>query len=436
MKCIDIAMQAKFLLRTGPGNGLFIYKTAFTLKCNMVLNYNCGLINCSNSFILVGSIYVMINSRKSTRQALLYMLMLYSISLHAQDKPVSGFTISGNISGTKDGSQVRLVDIEQQKIIDSSITQNGAFILKGHVAEPTTCWIECNNEYATIQVENTVMTFSSPLKDMKLHSTTRGGREQSLQNELNNLQRRYESIYTYAYDSLKNKLYSSAKQKEHLMKVFNEAQDTYMNIYVAFGLKHIDSYLGLDIIFRNRQKISKDSILLLYNSLPEMLKGTDRARALKIYASENLARKGERFLDFEVCSIDGKPFKLSDIKGKYIYLAFGSFSCGPCRKENRELAKIYGTLGKQLDIVNFSLDVNRNEWETAAKKDGVVWHSVSDMMGMTGKIKTLYDVQGMPTSFLIDPAGVIVERFDGYHEDTIEKITSIVTKKKAIMVQY
>jgi thioredoxin-related protein len=98
--------------------------------------------------------------------------------------------------------------------------------------------------------------------------------------------------------------------------------------------------------------------------------------------------------------------------------------------ENREIAKNYSALYKQLEFVNFSLDVNRKEWEAAAKVDGIVWYNVSDMAGMAGKIKTLYDVQAMPTSFLIDRNGLIVDRFDGYSSENIIKVAKIVSGEK------
>ncbi len=139
-----------------------------------------------------------------------------------------------------------------------------------------------------------------------------------------------------------------------------------------------------------------------------------------------LAKKGHKYLDFNAIGINGEPFRLSALKDKYIYLAFGSFGCAPCRIENRELSKNYELLSKSLHIVNFSLDVNRKEWELAAKQDGIKWFNVSDMAGMAGKIKTLYDVQAMPTSFLIDKNGIIVERFDGYSEENLNRIKKII----------
>jgi len=361
------------------------------------------------------------------RLALLCLLCSFSAGLYAQHTPGRGFVIKGNISGIADGTMVNLFDIDGQKVLDSAGTNKGAFVLKGHVDQPTTCWLRCNGEYATLQVENTSITFTSPLKEMKLHYTAHGGREQSLQNELDRRQRTYECIFTHAYDSLVSKLYTDSAHQARLLKTFTAAHDTYMDIYVAFGRQHTDSYLGLDIVYRNRKRIPKDSLVLLYNSLPPALKATGKANALQTYATEILAQKGQHFLDFEARTIQGQPFRLSDLKGKYIYLTFGSFSCGPCRMENREIAQRYLTLHPQLEIVNFSLDINRQEWEAAAKVDGIAWYNVSDMQGMAGRIKTLYNVQAMPTSFLMDPAGVIIERFDGYTDGNIAKIAKIMS---------
>src|ERR1700744_825552 len=259
------------------------------------------------------------NCFKFLKLALLCILLSFAAVTHAQNKP-AGFVLKGLISGTQDGTKVILFDIEGQRVLDSAFTVNGAFMLKGYVNKPTACWVQCNKEYATIQVENTSMIFTSALKEMKLNFRAQGGREQSLQNELDYLQRGYERIYTHAYDSLNNKLYGDTMQKARLVKAFNNAQDTYMNIYVAFGRKHINSYLGLDIVYRNRQRIPKDSLAMLYNSLPSTLKGTAEAQALQTYATNELASKGQYFLDFEARTIHGLPFRLSDLKGKYIYL--------------------------------------------------------------------------------------------------------------------
>jgi peroxiredoxin len=367
--------------------------------------------------------------KKNYRVVMLLPLLIFNISLYAQQ--LSYFNIAGHIDGVKDSTVVRIVDIDRQIIIDSALTKSGDFILKGHVDQPSACWLQCMNEYATIQVEDIGMTFQSPIRDMKLNFTAKGGNEQSLQTELDKLQRPYERIYMGAYDSLQNKEYADTAGKMRLIKAFNNNQDKYMDIYVDFGKKHINSYLGLDIVYRNRKRIGKDSVGVLYESLTATLKQTDKAKSLKVFAYETLAQKGSKMLDFDVKTISGQPFKLSSLKGKYIYLAFGSFACGPCRMENKEISKSYAMLSKNMSIVNFSLDVNKKEWLAAAKVDNITWYNVSDMQGDAGKIKTLYGVQAMPTSFLIDPQGIIIEKFEGYNPDNLIAINKILSLTKS-----
>lgn len=371
---------------------------------------------------------LMKNFSKFLGLAMLCASLLNPIYLFAQDKGLPGFVIKGQITGVKDSTKVMLVDIDSLKTIDSAYIISGQFKFKGRVDHPRSYWIKCLNEYAIVQVENVEMTFSSPINKMKLAYKVEGGKEQALLNTLNIGLRPYESTYTGAYDSLQNKLYTDSAHRKRLVKLFNDANNSYMDVYIAFGKKNINSYLGLDIVYRNRKTIAKDSVLLLYNSLLPDLQKTNKAMALKLYALERIAKKGEQFIDFEAKTITGAAFKLSTLKNKYIYLAFGSFACGPCRIENKEISENYSQLSKVLHIVNFSLDVNRKEWEAAAKADGITWYNVSDMAGMSGKIKTLYDVQAIPTSFLIDKNGVIVERFDGYSSENLKKIQAIINQ--------
>lgn len=359
------------------------------------------------------------------RLALLCALLFNTVSTYAQHKTSAGFVINGHISGVKDGTLVKLFDIDRLKVIDSTVTKSGKFKFTGQVKKPLSCWIQCAGEYATVQVENVPMTFESPLKNMKINYLATGGREQTLESELDKALKPYESRSTFAFDSLNNKLYADSNQRRRLVKAVNHSSDAYMRTYIDFGKEHIDSYLGLGIVYNNRKEIPKDSVILLYKTLPVYLKNSSGAVGLAVFISGNLAKKGQHYIDFDAKTITGKPFKLSNLKGKYIYLTFGSFGCGPCRMENKELSNNYKALAETIDMVNFSMDKNIKEWQAAAKLDGIIWYNVSDLAGMDGKIKTLYDIQAMPTAYLIDKYGMIIERFDGYSTDNLKQIKSL-----------
>lgn len=347
-------------------------------------------------------------------------------SVKAKGVNTKGFVINGHIEGIENGTKVYLHNVDEQVKIDSAVSQNGNFILKGVVERPTTCWIECKDQYATIQVENTLMEFTAPFTNMRLYAKVTGGKEQQLQTELTGLQHPYELVFFNAYDSLIKKYYRDSLHQKALIQNLNHYQDTAQLIYVEFGKRHPNSYLGLDILYRNRQKIGKDTIANLLYEMEESLKATTKGQALTLFAYGELAKKGVTFIDFEVTTIDGQPFRLSSLQGKYILLSFWNAACAPCRRENKKLSAQYDRFKDKVAIVSFSTDKIKAAWVKASQSDNILWTNVSDLKGDNGKIKTQYDVQAIPTSYLINPKGIIIEKFVGLDDDFLEVLEKLL----------
>lgn len=337
-----------------------------------------------------------------------------------------GFVIKGHIDGIESGTKIYLHNVDEQLKIDSAVSQNGDFILKGIVERPTTCWIECKDQYAIIQVENTAMEFNAPFNYMRLYARAKGGKEQELQTELTTLQHPYEVVFFKAYDSLTKKYYRDTLHRRELIKNLNHFQDTAQAIYVEFGKRNPNSYLGLDILYRNRQKIWKDTIESLLYNMDESLKATAKGQALILYAYGELAKKGSKFIDFEVSDINGKPFRLSSLRGNYILLSFWNAACGPCRRENKKISGDYDRFKNKVSIVSFSTDKVKSAWLKASKADNILWTNVSDLKGENGKIKTQYDVQAIPTSYLINREGIIIEKFIGLEDGFLDKLEKML----------
>jgi len=362
----------------------------------------------------------------------LFKLFLIAFILTSCNHKNDGFIIIGHIDGINDSTLIKLYDLERQFFIDSTYSNNEDFILKGKVEIPTACWIRANDKSATIQVENVEMTFTSSIKNLRLNSKITGGKEQKLQNELKKLQQPYDIIYLGAYDSLMNQKYTNDDEKKLLIKRFRESQQTSQRIYVNFGKNHSDSYLGLNIIYMNRKSIPKDSLKLICENLTPSFKETTTAKALEIFLYEDIADTGKMFIDFTAKTIDGNDFTLSSLKGKYIYLSFGSAGCVPCRMENRFFSKNLDSVPNDLSIVSFSIDKNIEAWEKASLSDNISWHNVSDNEGDKGRVKTIYGVQAIPTSFLIDKEGIIIKKFTGFNPDgnIIGEIQKIMAENK------
>ena len=115
--------------------------------------------------------------------------------------------------------------------------------------------------------------------------------------------------------------------------------------------------------------------------------------------------------DFTMNDPDGKPINLSDFKGKVVLVDFWASWCGPCRRENPNVVRLYNEYrSKGFDILGVSLDRSKEPWLAAIEKDGLTWSHVSDLQGWGNAAAKLYGVSSIPHTVLLDKDGKIIAR--------------------------
>src|SRR5690606_2445784 len=115
--------------------------------------------------------------------------------------------------------------------------------------------------------------------------------------------------------------------------------------------------------------------------------------------------------DFTQNQPDGTPFSLSNLRGKVVLVDFWASWCGPCRRENPNVVKLYNRYKSQgFDILGVSLDKTQDRWVQAIEQDGLIWHHISDLKGWANEVAKMYGVSSIPHTILLDKEGRILAR--------------------------
>ena len=109
---------------------------------------------------------------------------------------------------------------------------------------------------------------------------------------------------------------------------------------------------------------------------------------------------------------EGNIRRLSDLRGKVVMIDFWASWCGPCRRENPNVVKLYKKYhDKGFEIYSVSLDKEKSAWLKAIKDDGLVWPThVSDLKGWTSSGGKTYGIMSVPSTVLVDKDGKIIAR--------------------------
>lgn len=108
---------------------------------------------------------------------------------------------------------------------------------------------------------------------------------------------------------------------------------------------------------------------------------------------------------------EGDSLKLSQLRGKYVLIDFWASWCGPCRRENPNVVKMYEKFkNKDFEIFGVSLDQQKEPWLAAIKKDNLGWKHVSDLQHWRSVVVGDYSIEGIPHTVLLDKEGRIIAK--------------------------
>lgn len=130
---------------------------------------------------------------------------------------------------------------------------------------------------------------------------------------------------------------------------------------------------------------------------------------------------GDKAPDFEVTTLTGQTFKLSDYKGeKPVYLKFWATWCSYCKVEMPHLQSIHDQYGDEVEVLAVNVGIN----DSVANIEHFYNHggfNVPTVFDQRGDLVSDYGIVGTPHHVLINKAGEVAYR-TFLASDTLDEI--------------
>ena len=125
--------------------------------------------------------------------------------------------------------------------------------------------------------------------------------------------------------------------------------------------------------------------------------------ALLLAAVHSASAQG---LNFTLPDLDNRPVRLADFRGKWVVVNFWATWCPPCLLEMPELQAFHEAHANRAAVIGVNMeDLAPTEIQSFAARLAVTFPIV--LSG--GKPVSGFDLKGLPTTFLVSPAGELAD---------------------------
>ncbi len=358
----------------------------------------------------------------------LFVIGLLFTACKNEEKKSDGYVINGTAKGVYNGMRVFLKGVDErggQVAQDTAIVMDETFRFEGKVDYPQMWVLSVNSVNGTIplMVENETIDVDVDKNNIENSKITGTKSNEAF------------AAYTKEYKKISekrmdlNKEFSTAQNSNDSVAMAKVSADfAALNAEMAnhpylFLEKNNDSYFALALI-ENLLKSKPDNLDPLEKAFSNMdtdIKNSTYGKTvgsqIDILKRQNeslaLLNVGNVAPNFSAPNPEGKQVSLNEIKGKATIIDFWASWCGPCRRENPNVVKVYNKYhDKGLEIISVSLDRpgQKDKWLKAIADDKLTWHHVSNLNYFNDPVAQQYNIQSIPATYILDADGKIVAK--------------------------
>lgn len=131
--------------------------------------------------------------------------------------------------------------------------------------------------------------------------------------------------------------------------------------------------------------------------------------------------------EFELPSLNGGKIKLSDYRGKVVFINFWATWCATCKVEMPSMEKLYQKFRDQgFEMLTVSVDKDISLIQPFMKEYNLTFPVLLDPESQIAKRK--YKTTGVPETFIVDRSGIIVHKAIGPRDWAAEETVSAFAK--------